>query len=98
MIVRIVQMTFREEAVDQFLQLFEARKELIRHFEGCSHLELWQEAGQPAVFFTYSHWESVAHLNRYRFSPLFKDTWAQTKALFAAKPAAWSVEQRIVVS
>ena len=70
---------------------------MIRSFDGCSHLELWQQAGTSNVFFTYSWWESEDHLNKYRFSELFKDTWAKTKALFAAKPEAWSVEQRLVV-
>jgi quinol monooxygenase YgiN len=90
-IIRIVQMTFREEAIDDFRALFDERKQLIRHFEGCRHLELWQDANQPAVFFTYSHWDSEAHLDHYRFSSLFKETWALTKALFAAKPQAWSI-------
>ena len=98
MIVRIVQMTFRAEEVDNFQTLFNERKERIRHFEGCSHLELWQDAHHPNIFFTYSMWQSEAHLDHYRFSELFKDTWAKTKALFADKPNAWSVNQRVVVS
>ncbi|MBL7719742.1 MAG: antibiotic biosynthesis monooxygenase [Flavipsychrobacter sp.] len=97
MIVRIVQMTFREAEVDNFLALFNERKALIRHFEGCTHLELWQDAHQPNIFFTYSHWQSEDNLNHYRFSELFKDTWARTKALFADKPNAWSVNQKMVV-
>jgi quinol monooxygenase YgiN len=97
MIVRIVQMTFREEEVNNFQKLFDERKELIRHFEGCRHLELWQDAHMPNVFFTYSHWESEQALDHYRFSELFKNTWAKTKALFAEKPRAWSVEQRVIV-
>ncbi len=97
MIVRIVKMTFRTEEVDNFTELFNERKSLIRKFEGCNHLELWQEAGKPNVVFTYSIWDSEQHLDHYRFSELFKDTWAKTKALFADKPQAWSVEQKMVV-
>ncbi len=97
MILRIVKMTFREDETENFLALFNERKNLIRTFEGCSHLELWQQAGIPNVFFTYSMWESEQHLDHYRFSELFKDTWAKTKALFADKPQAWSVEQKMVV-
>ena len=55
MITRIVKMTFREEEIEAFQQLFEARKDLIRNFEGCTHLQLWQGKHNPAVFFTYSH-------------------------------------------
>lgn len=97
MIVRIVQMTFRAEEVDNFRQLFDERKHLIRGFAGCQHLELWNDAHQPNIFFTYSIWDSEAHLDHYRFSELFKDTWTRTKALFADKPHAWSVVRSDVV-
>lgn len=97
MIIRIVMMTFRPEEVDAFLKLFEERKELIRGFEGCRHLELWQDTNGNNVYFTYSHWDSEEALNKYRFSELFKDTWVKTKALFAGKPQAWSANQVMVV-
>ena len=96
MIIRIVQMHFRTEAVEEFLRLFEERKTRIRNFEGCLHLELWQDEHEPAIFFTYSHWKSEDYLNHYRFSEFFKDTWGKTKALFAAKTQAWSVTRKVV--
>jgi len=98
MIVRIVQMIFRDEEVDNFLALFEERKQLIRTFNGCNHLELWQDEHKKNIFFTYSIWDSEAHLDHYRFSDLFKDTWSKTKALFADKPNAWSVSQKMIVN
>ncbi len=91
MIVRIVQMNFREDAIHDFQKLFEERKHLIKAFEGCNHLELWQDAHDKNIFFTYSIWDSEEYLNHYRFSDFFKDTWSRTKALFADKPRAWSV-------
>jgi quinol monooxygenase YgiN len=97
MIVRIVQMSFRPEEINNFLALFEERKDRIRHFEGCKHLELWQDAHASNIFFTYSMWDSEAHLDHYRFSDFFKDTWSRTKALFEAKPQAWTVTQKVVV-
>ncbi len=84
-------MTFRQDAVEDFQVLFAERKSRIRHFEGCTHLELWQDAKHPEIFFTYSHWESEAALDKYRFSSFFKETWGLTKALFAQSPQAWSV-------
>lgn len=91
MIVRIVQMTFREEAVSDFTTLFAERKATIRNFDGCNHLELWRDNTNPNIFFTYSKWDSQSALDHYRFSEFFKDTWGKTKALFAAPPQAWSV-------
>lgn len=86
-------MHFREDAVQEFQALFNERKEQIRNFAGCMHLELWQDKNDPCLFFTYSKWNNEVSLNHYRFSDLFKDTWSLTKALFDAKPEAWSIDQ-----
>lgn len=93
MIIRIVKMMFRSEEEETFLSLFDARKQQIRHFDGCHHLELWKDTNGEATYFTYSIWKSEKHLDHYRLSELFKDTWARTKALFRDKPQAWSTEQ-----
>jgi heme oxygenase (mycobilin-producing) len=95
MIVRIVKMIFREEEVASFKALFEERKSLIRNFEGCTYLELWQDKTHPHIFFTYSRWDSENHLDAYRNSHFFDDTWTLTKQKFAGKPEAWSVEQLV---
>jgi quinol monooxygenase YgiN len=86
-------MTFQADLVDAFQELFEERKATIRSFPGCRHLELWRDIKNPDTFFTYSNWDSEAHLDHYRFSEFFKDTWGKTKALFADKPHAWSVNR-----
>jgi quinol monooxygenase YgiN len=90
-------MKFRDVEIKAFTSLFEERKNTIRSFEGCNHLELWQDAKDPSIFFTYSHWESEKHLDHYRYSEFFRDTWTKTKALFDGKPQAWSVNQKDVV-
>ena len=94
MIIRIVKMIFRQEEIESFKNLFEERKALIRNFEGCTHLELWQDKNQPGIFFTYSWWDSEEHLNSYRNSHFFDDTWNLTKQKFAGKPEAWTVEKK----
>ena len=91
MIIRVVKMTFIEDCIADFTALFEAREETIRNFKGCAHVELWQDSANRNIFFTYSHWETQADLDNYRFSEFFKDTWGRTKVLFAGKPEAWSV-------
>jgi quinol monooxygenase YgiN len=92
MITRIVRMHFRSEEREAFLDIFNTSKHLIRQFDGCQCLRLYNEAACPDVFFTYSVWTSAAHLDAYRNSGLFSDTWAATKVLFADKPQAWSLE------
>lgn len=92
MIIRIVRMTFREDAIVDFLALFEKNKKAIRAFPGCRHLELHRDAHNPAIFCTYSHWDNEERLNDYRNSELFGTVWPSTKKLFAAKPTAISNE------
>ena len=92
-------MTFRPEAREEFLAVFNANKQFIAGFEGCSSLQILHEKspgpdpaeGRPAVFFTISVWESEEHLNRYRESALFGKVWGKTKTMFAAKPEAWTL-------
>jgi len=97
MLIRIVRMTFREEEVQPFLTMFDSKKEFIRHFPGCTHLELQKDYSNPCVFATYSLWNSEDDLNNYRHSELFAEVWAETKAKFAAKPVAFSLKKFIQV-
>ncbi len=86
-------MTFRPEEVEDFVSLFKERQATIRNFPGCRHLELWQDSRHSNVFFTYSHWDSESHLDHYRFSDFFKDTWGKTKSMFEKPAQAWSVQK-----
>ena len=97
MIIRIVKMTFAPEKVNEFLNVFNESKHLIRNMQGCTHLELLNDIDSPNVFFTYSYWNSENDLNHYRQSTLFAGVWAKTKNLFIAKAEAWSVEQKVVL-
>lgn len=86
-------MTFRNESVQTFItEVFEQSKTRIRAFEGCRHMELVRHKTSPNLLFTLSIWDDEAALENYRASALFADTWAKTKALFAEKAEAWTVE------
>lgn len=93
MFVRIVKMSFHETNIEAFIENFNANKNHIRNFEGCSFLELYRDRQNPHIFFTYSFWESESDLESYRNSELFKVVWSKTKPLFNAKPEAWSVDK-----
>lgn len=93
MLVRIVKLTFKNENIADFLQIFEGHREGIKIFKGFSSLELYQEKINPEVFFTYSHWEDEAALENYRKSEYFRDIWSRTKILFSDKPEAWSLQK-----
>ncbi|RRO24085.1 putative quinol monooxygenase [Flavobacteriaceae bacterium 14752] len=91
MIKRIVKMEFETKYIEEFQRLFDNNKTKIRNFEGCQHLELWQDINDNSTFMTYSYWRSENDLNTYRQSDLFKTVWSKTKTMFAKKPQAWSV-------
>lgn len=90
-------MTFREDEVDKFLEVFNESKLKIRNFNGCQHLELLKDYHQPNIFSTYSIWDNDESLDNYRHSDLFSGVWKQTKALFKEKPIAFSSEKYIEV-
>lgn len=93
MIVRLVKMTFRAEEVSRFQELFEGWRHKIIASPGCKHLQLLHDAHDPRVFFTYSVWDDLAHLEAYRKSEVFDSVWPVVKALFAEKAVAWTVER-----
>jgi quinol monooxygenase YgiN len=95
MLIRIVEMHFREDAVNQFIEVFNDSSMHIRAFPGCMNLELLQDLDDSAHIFTYSFWENEEALSAYRNSSLFLSTWNKTKILFDKKPNAWSLNRSI---
>ncbi|MEZ4826924.1 MAG: antibiotic biosynthesis monooxygenase family protein [Bacteroidia bacterium] len=98
MIVRIVRMEFSEETLPAFLGIFDSSKQHIRNFPGCLHLELMKDLSHPYVRYTYSRWENTASLENYRNSSLFASVWPRTKALFAARPQAYSLVSEEIIN
>jgi heme oxygenase (mycobilin-producing) len=97
MLVRIVRMSFQKDKIEKFLTIFSESKNKIRNFEGCTHLELLQDADNETVFYTYSHWEESHFLEDYRHSELFERVWGETKKLFNEKPSAFSLNPKMIV-
>ena len=91
MITRIVRMEFHPQHTEDFQTIFQNSCEAIRAMPGCLYLSLHREEQNPSVFFTLSKWNHPDDLENYRQSEVFLTTWAATKALFAAKPAAWTL-------
>lgn len=84
-------MSFKDEEIASFLEIFEKQKTFIANFTGCNHLELLKDKNQNNVFFTYSYWDDEAALERYRESDFFRNIWSGVKLKFNAKPEAWSL-------
>jgi heme oxygenase (mycobilin-producing) len=95
MIIRIVRMHFTEAGPREFLEIFDRHKETIRHFQGCSHLQLLKDAKDPLCYTTLSHWDMAESLENYRNSELFGNVWSRVKPLFAKRAEAFSLEKFI---
>lgn len=93
MLIRIVRMRFRPEAVPAFLDIFAASQPKIEAQPGCRSVRLWRDSADPCILATYSIWESEAALNAYRRSELFGAVWPRTKALFAEPAQTFSFEE-----
>ncbi|MBW3545437.1 MAG: DUF4188 domain-containing protein [Bacteroidetes bacterium] len=93
MVIRVVRMYFKEEHIEDFLRLFDETKDDIRNSDGCLKLELLQDHGQEHILTTYSYWQDLKSLDKYRHSALFMEVWSQMKKYFAAKPMAFSCKK-----
>lgn len=94
MIIRVVRMTFYQEYLHEFQTIFAEIHDSIQDFEGCNHLELWQDTDNPCIFTTYSFWDDADALEKYRSSVFFRKTWDKVKQLFSDKPKAFSALRR----
>ena len=93
MIVRIVHMHVRPDAVDRFQAIFEKQKAFIADFDGCQHVELLRSEDDPQAFTTYSHWTGADALERYRASHFFRTVWSEVRTLFDERPVARSYQR-----
>jgi heme oxygenase (mycobilin-producing) len=95
MLIRIVRMHFTSAGVNEFLEIFEANKEAIRNFSGCTHLQLLKDIQDKNCYITLSHWVDEQSLESYRKSELFGKVWGQVKTLFSERSQAFSVAKFI---
>lgn len=86
-------MSFKEENIAGFEALFEQSKNSIREFPGCRYVELLRDRKEPGCYFTYSHWDSEADLERYRQSDFFKKVWSRTREMLNSAAEAWSCDR-----
>lgn len=91
MITRFVKLTFKDDKIEDFINIWNESRDKIAGFSGCNFVEMHQARVPNNVCFTHSIWESEDALNVYRHSELFQKTWAKTKVLFDDKPEAWSL-------
>jgi heme-degrading monooxygenase HmoA len=90
-------MHFTEAGVEEFLEIFNANKEAIRNFPGCTHLQLLKDAEDSNCFSTLSQWNGPDDLENYRKSELFGSVWGRVKTLFSERTQAFSLEKFIEV-
>jgi quinol monooxygenase YgiN len=89
-LVRLVHVTVRPDAVAPFLDRFNESAPKIRAFPGCRRLELWRDPDAPTAFTALSHWKDLHALDAFRESELFASTWAAVTPLCADRPRVHS--------
>ena len=92
-ITRIVKMTFKPEHIKDFETFFISIKNKVANQPGCNGVKLLKEQENTGVFFTYSQWDSVEHLNAYRNTETFAQIWPTVKNWFSDKAQAWTVDE-----
>ena len=96
MIVRIVRMHFRPEAKDMIWQRLVAQAPKVRNFPGCLYLALHQDAENPTIFYSISHWDSPSMLEAYRQDALFQEFWAEIKAHFMQPAQTFTLQEPLL--
>lgn len=94
MIIRLVKLTFVPSFIDDFYRIYREKEPRIGTWPGCCGVKLLQDKDNPAVYYTWSLWESEQQLNDYRHSAFFQETWAVVKKHFAAAPEARNLIER----
>jgi hypothetical protein len=72
-------MSFEPHKVEDFLLFLKQLNCKLQHLMVAKALFYDRDAQLPNVLCTYSYWQSEMHLNKYRYSPLFKDTWTKNQ-------------------
>ncbi len=93
MIIRVVQMHFRPEAVAEIQQRLLEQAPKVRAFPGCLHLSLHCDAESPNTLYSISYWESPEALAAYRQSSLFRAFWAELKGYFSGPARAFTLQE-----
>ena len=93
-IVRVVRLTFSNETIDEFNELYKKHEESIASQPGCINVQLVEDSSNPNIKATISKWVDEKSLKAYRESQLFGVVWPATKTLFAAKPEVWTYKAK----
>jgi heme-degrading monooxygenase HmoA len=94
MIYRLVKLTLKEEEIGSFFDVFETKKRVIAGAEGCISMRMLQDQTDKRVVFTYSTWEGLEYLEKYRESSEFILLWKAIKPFFLLPAEVWTMDNR----
>lgn len=92
MIIRVVKLSFENAELSAAIDKLQNIAPVVRAMKGCRSLEIGVRSGDRAMVITYSHWDSIEDLNRYRSSAEFRAFWRDIKPLFSSPAEAWSLD------
>lgn len=92
MILRIVKMEVDPHKLEIFNLFMKNLSEEKTKLEGCVHHDFFCDKKYINVYYSYTIWENVTFLKKYKKTPLFKEVVKTLKSLCMDEPYAWTVE------
>jgi len=95
MILRIVKMEVDPHKIEIFNMFMNNLTDEKSRLEGCVHHDFFCDKKFINVYYSYTIWENVLNLKKYKKTPLFKEVVKTLKSLCMNEPYAWTVENLI---
>lgn len=95
MILRIVKMEVDPQKLEIFELFMKNLSEEKAKLDGCVHHDFFCDKNYVNLFYSYTIWENLTYLKKYKKTPLFKEVVKTLKMLCSTEPSAWTVENLI---
>ncbi len=90
MIIRVVSLHFHPAQSELGKQILKRVAPKVRESVGCTHLSILFDVHHNGKVLTYSHWDSLDDLKKYRNSEFFITFWSEIQPLLLTKAIARS--------
>lgn len=92
MILRVVKMEVDPNNLDPFKRFMSNLSEEKSKMDGCVHHDFFSDKNFVNVYYSYTIWENVSYLKKYKKTPLFIEVKKVLRGLCQSEPYAWTIE------
>ena len=90
--MRVVKMKVNNDKISSFRQFMEDMQYIKQNLEGCVHYDFFNEKKNVNVYYSYTIWEDIKYLRKYKKSELYKEEMLNLKKFCIEEPKAWTIE------